>query len=540
MKRLLLSISLTFFHSVAVGQQPVYQFHELLKPFERYMLDKDTLLEVKNAIVKYDANQTAKLYNNLRFLKVRFENCDFPDGLTVAKLKLAGLEITGCKVPIGSGEKNDGLIKKEAEPYVPKEYLASPGNVVISGEEVYRLKIKHTFANSIIIGSTTVGIVEIDSNEVSKPMEIHSNTVIEELRYNDKTELLLMNNQFKGFLPFDSNATDIVKKDTSGLFYVACSLQGIIGATIEGNTFEAAEIKTMLSIKSDNLSSLSISYNSFQSLEIASSAIDSRFIFFGNRINGYVSLTDVLFPERYNVVYWNQLQNFKLTSFVGKSELLDVYLKVLLNDSKLRARLEFGSFTRQKNSEGVTFFQDEMGMHTDSAYLSVSREKLFSTYYSLHNIYKQRGDVASANLCFVELKELEGQYLATDLKNSPSFAGLIRYLLNRLMFVYTRHGTDPALAVIVSFYVLLSFAILFLFFPSSWDVRAGKNGKRNLRFFLHRGLNSLTLSVNSFVTLGFGNIPTRGAAKYLCIFEGFIGWFLLSIFMVALINQVLF
>lgn len=52
-------------------------------------------------------------------------------------------------------------------------------------------------------------------------------------------------------------------------------------------------------------------------------------------------------------------------------------------------------------------------------------------------------------------------------------------------------------------------------------------------------INSLTLSINSFVTLGFGSIPTKGFARYLCIIEGFIGWFLLSIFTVALINQVL-
>jgi hypothetical protein len=51
--------------------------------------------------------------------------------------------------------------------------------------------------------------------------------------------------------------------------------------------------------------------------------------------------------------------------------------------------------------------------------------------------------------------------------------------------------------------------------------------------------NAITLSVNSFVTLGFGTIPTRGLAKYICIFQGFLGWFLLSIFIVALINQIL-
>lgn len=52
--------------------------------------------------------------------------------------------------------------------------------------------------------------------------------------------------------------------------------------------------------------------------------------------------------------------------------------------------------------------------------------------------------------------------------------------------------------------------------------------------------NAMTLSFNSFVTLGFGSIPTSGLARYVCILQGFIGWFLLSIITASLINQVLF
>ncbi|MAN49536.1 MAG: hypothetical protein CMD04_01780 [Flavobacteriales bacterium] len=54
-----------------------------------------------------------------------------------------------------------------------------------------------------------------------------------------------------------------------------------------------------------------------------------------------------------------------------------------------------------------------------------------------------------------------------------------------------------------------------------------------------RILNSLILSINSFSTLGFGQIPVRGFVKYLAIIEGFIGWFLLSVFIVSLLNQIM-
>ena len=54
-----------------------------------------------------------------------------------------------------------------------------------------------------------------------------------------------------------------------------------------------------------------------------------------------------------------------------------------------------------------------------------------------------------------------------------------------------------------------------------------------------RALNSTTLSVNAFSTLGFGAIPVQGASRYITILEGFIGLFLLSIFSVSLISQML-
>ncbi len=56
---------------------------------------------------------------------------------------------------------------------------------------------------------------------------------------------------------------------------------------------------------------------------------------------------------------------------------------------------------------------------------------------------------------------------------------------------------------------------------------------------LLRIVNALMLSINSFTTLGFGDIPTKGLARYGAIIEGFIGWFLLTIFSVSLISQLL-
>jgi hypothetical protein len=52
-------------------------------------------------------------------------------------------------------------------------------------------------------------------------------------------------------------------------------------------------------------------------------------------------------------------------------------------------------------------------------------------------------------------------------------------------------------------------------------------------------LNALMLSINTFTTLGFGEIPMKGLPRYLAIIQGFIGWFMLTIFSVSLISQIL-
>lgn len=54
-----------------------------------------------------------------------------------------------------------------------------------------------------------------------------------------------------------------------------------------------------------------------------------------------------------------------------------------------------------------------------------------------------------------------------------------------------------------------------------------------------RLVNAFALSINAFVTLGYGEIQARGVARYLAVLEGAVGWFLLSIFSVTLISQLL-
>jgi hypothetical protein len=60
-----------------------------------------------------------------------------------------------------------------------------------------------------------------------------------------------------------------------------------------------------------------------------------------------------------------------------------------------------------------------------------------------------------------------------------------------------------------------------------------------LQHYFSKLFHSIILSMNAFVTLGFGSMKVKGDYIYLSIIEGIFGWFLLSIFTVSLINQII-
>lgn len=174
----------------------------------------------------------------------------------------------------------------------------------------------------------------------------------------------------------------------------------------------------------------------------------------------------------------------------------------------------------------------------------------------LYDYFKVVGDRGMANLAYIKVKDIETALLKYKYYETGNFNTLFAWQLNNLLKFYTQHGTNPARALVVSFYILLVFATFYFFFPSEWDIESKskliakyrdfieKNSKGYIKPFILLSwnvfisfLNALTLSLNSFTTLGFGNIPTSGFARYICILQGFLGWFLLSLFTVALINQ---
>ncbi|MBW8050811.1 MAG: two pore domain potassium channel family protein [Cytophagales bacterium] len=268
-------------------------------------------------------------------------------------------------------------------------------------------------------------------------------------------------------------------------------------------------------------------------------------------------------------------------------------------------------------------------------------KELIAAYNKFFKIYRERGDIESANACFIEMKDLDTRRLKYNYEQSPTFESYLSYKVNVFLKFFCDYGTNPPKSLIISFYVILIFSVFYFFFQSEWDniSRSFLMRKSNklLQYFrseqkledfyseqhkaelqswlafrdniiqskkevplfitlllkplyrisvLHhkvtswlyhrtdilsgrwidlkparkwfvattvsisiifylvylvalRSFNAFFLSINTFSTLGFGDIPVKGISRYMAILEGFLGWFLLSIFSVSLISQIL-
>ena len=276
-------------------------------------------------------------------------------------------------------------------------------------------------------------------------------------------------------------------------------------------------------------------------------------------------------------------------------------------------------------------------LHTDSNSFK-EESKLLGL---LHGHYKQQHDTEYANAAYIKLKDLETKRMAYLFQQNPGFDSFFQWKINQFLKAFSNYGTKPSKAIVMSVYVVLFFALIYLFFPNSWDkhgkyrivnryafftkymrkdagihevyqeakkpelltfdqfrelmksseheipgfftatalplYRWAVSGTRLSAAFLKRidimrgtwselpqgkkwwkgilligaftiaiiydmiikMLNALMLSINTFSTLGFGEIPIKGLPRYLAIIQGFIGWFMLTIFSVSLISQLL-
>ncbi|MBW8051296.1 MAG: two pore domain potassium channel family protein [Cytophagales bacterium] len=324
------------------------------------------------------------------------------------------------------------------------------------------------------------------------------------------------------------------------------------------------------------------------------------------KFNNYIGTGGINFPERNTNFDWDMLTN-KLCIFKHSEDSLFVFRGKTDNEIK--------------NSYDL--------------------KELIASYNKFFKLYRERGDIESANACYVEMKDIETRRWQYLYKQDPTLQNFSKWKLNQFLKIFCDYGTSPTKSLIISFYVILAFALFYFFFYSEWDqinrsylvnryrkmmtwfrseqsmedfyserykeeiqsyedfkmeIEEGKielplyfrligrplyhlsllhhkitswfyrrtdilsgrwtelrRGRRIyvstvsgigvvfyiIYLILIRSINSLFLSINTFSTLGFGDIPVKGISRYMAILEGFLGWFLLSIFSVSLISQIL-
>jgi hypothetical protein len=311
---------------------------------------------------------------------------------------------------------------------------------------------------------------------------------------------------------------------------------------ITGNQFGDVKLSNMAAprayvrVKVTQINTLQVEASTIDTLCLTDSEITSKFNFIASKINSNFLMRNTTFSD-------NPSNQIRWASFSNKLGLIKDF-HVVYRGSKDRDGYDAPIF--------ITGVEPD---HFKDGDLFAG---LMGTYSLFLNQFKSNNDLESYNKCFIELKELQSRRLEYLYETNGGFEAYFRWKLSQLLKFYVRYGTDPARAILISIYIIIAFGVFFFFFPSDWDTTSKKTLIANYRDFIEKNekgyvkpflaltkgfvlslINAITLSLNAFITLGFGNIPTHGVARYFCVLEGFLGWFLLSIFTVALINQTL-
>ncbi|MCS6820510.1 MAG: potassium channel family protein [Microscillaceae bacterium] len=345
-------------------------------------------------------------------------------------------------------------------------------------------------------------------------------------------------------------------------------------------------------------------------LDLNGTRMDGKMEISENKLS-YIALNECLMPDNpSNLIFtWEQLAGFKLCTFRNIDE-------------------PSGQILYQAQT------QEELANWKDY-------EGLIKSYSILLMIYRGRGDIESANACYVESKKIKTRRLKYLFNQNPTLDSYLRYQVSEFLEYFCDYGTNPVKSVIYAAEVIFYFSIIYFFLPSRIDnlytrrvmaklsglmqyfsenhtlaqrykrrkmiafqqleqfdkqIRSSLNqapaflyflakplyktlfvyhqfnlwlldkiaptpgewatlpkrkkwyiGSLVMGYFVYflviglltRLLNAIALSINAFMTLGYGEIVAKGIARYLAVAEGFIGWFLLSIFSASLISQLL-
>lgn len=488
--------------------KPYFEIQGFIEDFSK----ADPKITIKNFQFESDALINLNLYGKLKeevfnASDLKFEYCHFKKELLIW---FSNFSMTFAHNTI------DRL-------QVINETVVSP-RIAIHKNTIHVLGMWTAKPREVIIANNNLGLVEIDRTSARKLLFLN-NTItvpktIKKEWYSTVRAGKISKLVYSGVLNRDS-ANEYRRLQGNVLFQISSDERYISTLEISGNRFLDPSHKTAV-IFNQLSQNMVVTNNVFETPVIMRPVVSNRFVMEQNlfeTINMEASMPNT--PQNYVVVDWNDLK--------GK-----------LNWQESEGTTPYYGLSKEELADKTRFFN------------------LIAGYSRLLEVYKSYGNLDDANDVFLDMKELHLKRYEYLYQTEGGTTNFFQLNLNRLLKVYTRHGTDPAQAMTASLWIIIFFSVIYFFFPSDWDVSSKSKLMSDFKSFTEKNekgyfkpffslltgvlssfFNAITLSVNSFVTLGFGTIPTTGLAKYICIFQGFLGWFLLSIFIVALINQIL-
>jgi hypothetical protein len=466
----------------------VFSIRKIGRLFPDAKIDSGKLILDKNLVFE-NCRLLGKGISNIDITNLALINCEI-ESITLSSIKASSLEVSESTLK-GIRLINSTFDRVKLE--------ANTNNTGFGSMMVFKSKINF--------------LLQVEDNNFYQNIGVVSSE-IENIRFKDNKSSLtgFTNNKLAG-------EVQIIDESTEEFM-------------LRANEFLEDSIPAMLAINAEKLVLLK---NNFAGpVQFADSKVATKVEIANNNFTQPADFHDVAFPEFNKYIPFHQFQQ----GFV-------VYKSLYAEESP--------------DGSNCLYCELYAGQTEEELADKTNFDKLVQSYEIFFLGYKSTGDIESANMSYIRIKDLYLNRLRYLYNQNGGFSHYFRWKLAQLLKFYTNHGTDPALSILISIYVILIFAVFYFFYPSEWDITskarlladfkdfAEKNDKGRLKPFLAlvvgfaiSVVNAITLSLNSFVTLGFGTIPTTGAARYVCILQGFIGWFLLSIFTVSLINQILF
>jgi len=630
MKKILLLIAVLFAVN-SFSQEIKYKEYSYSEFFKLIEEEKDTIFKLSDAIVKYnketDSIHAAKFNGNSNYIDSIGVELNRKEMILINKeIYLKNVQFLTYNYKIDSSRIRTELLTAGL--------YNITFNKPVTFEKTIALHIQNcNFKDTFYINNseTTQQIHNYFDENINENRLSYQDIMVINSKFNARAWLIYINNY----------KNDILK---SGIFvnqnkfknnYTSINIHNNWFIEIRENEFYGNIRTKIISINNKSLTLENNYFKQWAHFGIRSEKNSETIKITENTFDKVVEIDNFDFVKETDIG-WQQWNN-KLILRSGLDRYKDEYAlhNPQLMDSLNKLNISsFDAFTRDYSL--ITQYITE---EQTSNKKSFSEEIKFR--FKHYNLYKENYDLENANLVYEDIKDLETKRFENLYDTNPSFKTFFKWRINQFLKVFSGYGKEPERAVVFSFYVILSFAFIYLLFPNSWDSHGKKRLMHRFEFFqkylrrkegMHtlylegkqqeissyedfktnleqahlelpsffitwskplynasmfssritsrflkmtdvlqgkwqdlspkqkrwknfqigllltvglfydlfiKVLNALMLSINTFTTLGFGEIPIKGLPRYLAIIQGFIGWFMLTIFSVSLISQLL-